>query len=72
MIITIRNFFYVLLLLCVSQTNFAETIYQWSDSWGHIQYSKTPVSGAMISPVTAAAAGHRTTETGGHVKKKYR
>ncbi|MCW5618848.1 MAG: DUF4124 domain-containing protein [Nitrosomonas sp.] len=40
----------------------ADTIYQWSDPWGQIQYSKTPVPGAMISDLTALPAPQETTE----------
>lgn len=40
------------LFLCCSQNVFAETIYQWTDPWGQVKYSKTPVSGSMISELT--------------------
>lgn len=40
----------------------ADTIYQWSDPWGQIQYSKTPVPGAMISDLTELPAPQETTE----------
>lgn len=45
-------FLYSLLSLCCSLPVFADTIYQWTDPWGQVQYSKTPVSGAMISELT--------------------
>lgn len=41
---------------------YAETIYQWSDPWGQVQYSKTPVPGAMISDLTELPAPRETTE----------
>ncbi len=41
---------------------YAETIYQWSDPWGQIQYSKTPVPGAMISDLTELPEPQETTE----------
>lgn len=40
----------------------AETIYQWSDPWGQVQYSKTPVPGAMVSDLTELPAPQETTE----------
>ncbi len=40
----------------------ADTIYQWSDPWGQIQYSKTPVPGAMISDLTELPEPQETTE----------
>ncbi len=43
-------FLLMLILFCIELQ--AETIYQWSDPWGQIQYSKTPVSGASVSDLT--------------------
>ncbi|SFK53166.1 hypothetical protein SAMN05216302_100893 [Nitrosomonas aestuarii] len=40
----------------------ADTIYQWSDPWGQIQYSKTPVPGAMVSDLTKLPEALETTE----------
>ena len=40
----------------------ADTIYQWSDPWGQIQYSKTPVPGAMVSDLTELPETQETTE----------
>ncbi|MCB1949472.1 MAG: hypothetical protein H6940_01105 [Burkholderiales bacterium] len=51
-----------LLLLNCSFPAFTETIYQWSDPWGQIQYSKTPVAGAMISDLTQLPEQTATTE----------
>ena len=40
------------LMLCSLPNTMAETIYQWSDEWGQLQYSKTPVPGSMVSELT--------------------
>lgn len=32
---------------------FADTIYQWTDQWGQVRYSKTQVPGSMVSELTA-------------------
>lgn len=40
------------LMLCSLPNTMAESIYQWSDEWGQLQYSKTPVSGSMVSELT--------------------
>jgi len=40
----------------------AETIYQWSNPWGQIQYSKTPVPGATVSDLTELPETIETTE----------
>lgn len=42
----------LLLMFCALPSVFAETIYQWSDQWGQLQYSKTPVPGSMVSELT--------------------
>lgn len=62
MTISIPQSIYALLLIYASQGIYAETIYQWSDPWGQIQYSKTPVSGAMVSPLTALPVTQNVTE----------
>ncbi|SET47599.1 protein of unknown function [Nitrosomonas marina] len=49
-------------LLFYSLTTSAETIYQWSDPWGQIQYSTTPVPGAMVSDLTELPRTSPTTE----------
>ncbi|SER86241.1 hypothetical protein SAMN05421690_11162 [Nitrosomonas sp. Nm51] len=51
-----------LILLNFSFLTIAETIYQWSDPWGQIQYSKTPVPGAMVSDLTELPKLTATTE----------
>ncbi|MDX2507188.1 MAG: hypothetical protein QNL62_22310 [Gammaproteobacteria bacterium] len=38
--------------LCCSHWVVADTIYQWTDPWGQIKYSKTQVSGSMVSELT--------------------
>ncbi len=40
----------------------AETIYQWTDPWGQIQYSRTPVPGSMVSHLTELPEVTETTE----------
>lgn len=40
----------------------AETIYEWTDPWGHVQYSQTPVPGSRISEVTTLPKVKKTTE----------
>ncbi len=52
--------FILLVLYCSSAT--ADTIYQWSDPWGQVQYSKTPVPGAMVSDLTELPETQETTE----------
>jgi len=42
----------LLLMFCTLPNVFAETIYQWRDEWGQLQYSKTPVPGSMVSELT--------------------
>lgn len=51
-----------ILLFSFSPHIYADTIYQWSDPWGQIQYSKTPVPGAMISDLTELPEVQETTE----------
>lgn len=51
-----------LLFLCHLSSALADTIYQWSDPWGQIQYSKKPVPGAMISDLTELPEQQETTE----------
>lgn len=56
----LKAFWFVLLLLFYDAH--AETIYQWRDPWGQMQYSKTPVPGAMISDLTELPEPQETTE----------
>ena len=42
----------LLLMFCTLPNVLAETIYQWRDEWGQLQYSKTPVPGSMVSELT--------------------
>ncbi len=39
----------------------SETIYQWSDPWGQLQYSTTPVPGATVSDLTELPETTKTT-----------
>jgi len=51
-------------LFCVfcSHRVFAETIYQWTDPWGQVQYTKTPVPGSMVSELTELPDTQASTE----------
>lgn len=40
------------LFLGFSHGVFADTIYQWTDQWGQIKYSKMQVPGSMVSELT--------------------
>lgn len=51
-----------LIILCHLSNAVASTIYQWSDPWGQIQYSETPVPGAMISDLKELPEMQETTE----------
>ncbi len=62
MTISIRCSIAILLLFSLLQSVYAETIYQWSDPWGHIQYSRTAVPGAMVSPLTQLPEPQTVTE----------
>lgn len=48
-------------LSCLKEV-YAETIYQWTDPWGQIQYSKTPVSGSSVSELTELPEARKVTE----------
>jgi len=41
---------------------FAGAIYQWTDPWGHIQYSKTQIPGSMLSDLTELPKQQKVTE----------
>ena len=56
------GFFSCPLLLAGSFTVFADTIYQWTDEWGQIKYSKTAVPGSMISDLTELPKTQEFTE----------
>ncbi len=47
-----RLFLCSLFCLVFSNEASADTIYQWTDPWGQIKYSKTQVSGSMVSELT--------------------
>ena len=49
-------------MFCTLSNVLAETIYQWSDEWGQLQYSKTPVPGAMVSELTVLPDVQELTE----------
>lgn len=40
----------------------ADTLYEWTDSWGQKQYSKQPVPGSMISELTELPEVRELTE----------
>ena len=48
--------------LFFSQSVFSDTIYQWTDPWGQIKYSKTQVSGSMVSELTELPKIQESTE----------
>tara|TARA_R110002073_G_scaffold115988_1_gene254161 strand:- start:1524 stop:2045 length:522 start_codon:yes stop_codon:yes gene_type:complete len=51
-----------LIYICTSSSAIADTIYQWTDPWGQVQYSKTPEPGSMISELTELPETKKTTE----------
>lgn len=50
------------IFLFCSQTVFSDTIYQWTDPWGQVQYSKTQVQGSMVSELTELPKSQVSTE----------
>lgn len=62
MTISRRYIAFVVLLFCILPAAHADTIYQWSDPWGQIQYSKTPVPGSMISSLSKLPERQSVTE----------
>ncbi len=54
--------FYLLMCSACLNNVFAEAIYQWSDPWGHIQYSKTQAPGSMLSNLTELPKQQKVTE----------
>ncbi|MCK5666637.1 MAG: hypothetical protein KAI17_24275, partial [Thiotrichaceae bacterium] len=57
-----RYLFLSLFCLVFSYEVSADTIYQWTDPWGQIKYSKTQVSGSMISELTEIPEMQTSTE----------
>jgi hypothetical protein len=57
-----KLFFSIGLSLCYSQLSFSDTIYQWTDPWGQIKYSKTQVQGSMVSDLTELPESQESTE----------
>ncbi len=60
--IKIANILIVFLILSFVTSAYADTIYQWSDEWGQLQYSKTPVPGSMVSELTELPVVEELTE----------
>jgi len=58
----IKFILFCLFLVFYSPGVSADTIYQWHDEWGQLQYSKEPVPGAMISDLTELPEVQETTE----------
>ncbi len=54
-------FSYSIFLYC-SVGVFAATIYQWTDPWGQVKYSKTQVQGSMVSELTELPKSQISTE----------
>ena len=48
--------------LCCSYGVSADTIYQWTDPWGQVKYSKTQVQGSMLSELTELPESQVSTE----------
>lgn len=55
-------FFSGSIFLCCSDGVFADTIYQWTDPWGQLKYSKTQVQGSMVSELTELPKSQISTE----------
>lgn len=51
------------LLLLFSALLYADTIYQWTDPWGNIQYSKTAVPGSSVSDLKELPPKRKVTES---------
>ena len=47
--ITKKLIVFGLFSLCYVHDAFSDTIYQWTDQWGQVRYSKTQVPGSMVS-----------------------
>ncbi len=58
----IINTLLILFLVITSINSAAETIYEWTDPWGHVQYSQTPVPGSRVSEVTELPKTRETSE----------
>ena len=58
----VKRILFIFLCLSMPFHTLADTIYQWSDPWGQIQYSKTPVPGATVSDLTELPETSSTTE----------
>lgn len=54
--------FSISIFLCCSQELFSDTIYQWTDPWGQVKYSRTQVQGSMISELTKIPESQVSTE----------
>lgn len=57
-----RLFFSGSIFLCCLHGVSADTIYQWSDPWGQVKYSKTQVQGSMVSELTELPESQISTE----------
>ncbi len=58
----IINTLLILFLVITSINSAAETIYEWTDPWGNVQYSQTPVPGSRVSEVTELPKKKETSE----------
>lgn len=52
----------VIVFMTLSNDVLSETIYQWTDQWGQVQYSKKPVPGSMVSELTEMPKTNVVTE----------
>ena len=55
-------FFSGSIFFCCLQGVFADTIYQWTDPWGQVKYSKIQVQGSMVSELTELPKSQISTE----------
>lgn len=55
-------FFSICIFLYCSHRALADTIYQWTDPWGQVKYSKTQVQGSMLSELTELPKSQVSTE----------
>lgn len=61
-IIAIKAILFYVSLFLLPSLSMADTIYEWTDSWGQKQYSKQSVPGSMISELTELPKVQELTE----------
>lgn len=60
--ITLTYILLTLFLLAMPTKSVAELIYEWTNPWGQVQYSKTPIPGSRVSEVTTLPKAQKTSE----------